>query len=226
MLDEPEVIRQQMHETRSALTEKLETLEQQVVDTVAGAQTAVAETVENVKDAVQETVDVVKGSVQEGVESVRRAFDLPHQMQEYPWLFVGGSVALGYLCGSLCTGTSSRRGDYFKQAFVSPHGGANGNNGAAEYSPQSFKEEARPRSEKPGWFGSLAKNFSAEIDKVKSLAIGVGVGLVRDMIAQAAPDQMRPRVSEIMNDLTTRLGGETIRGPILSPTSADAYGPR
>jgi len=213
MLDEPEVIRQQMHETRSALTEKLETLEHHVVDTVAEAQSAVVETVENVKEAVQETVDVVKGSVQEGVESVRKAFDLPHQVSEYPWLFVGGSVALGFLCGRMM-----HREDHYRPGFASSDGRQT--NGASGYTPRGFVAETnRPRTPEHNWLSSLAESFSGEIDKVKSLAIGMGIGAVRDMITQAVPDQLRPRLTEIMNDITAKMGGETIREPILSPAN-------
>lgn len=232
MPDEPEVIRQQMHETRSALTEKLETLEQTVVGTVADAQNAVQETVENVKDAVQETVAVVKDSVQEGVQSVRRAFDLQHQMNEYPWLFVGGSVALGYLCGRAIQPALHGRqhwDDRPRQNFGSPHGWqpALETNGHAE--PSSLRREetaSAPREE--SWLTSLQKSFASEIDKVKALAIGVGVGMVRDMLSQAAPENLRPQVGEIMNNLTTKLGGETIREPILehltgTPSTQERY---
>src|SRR5262245_24400559 len=99
MPDEPEMIRQQMEETRSALTEKLETLEHQVIGTVAEANTAVADTVDNVKEAVQDTVEVVKETVQETVESVKQTLDISVQMDRHPWLFLGASVAAGYVAG-------------------------------------------------------------------------------------------------------------------------------
>src|SRR5262245_52369843 len=67
MDNESEVIRQQMEQTRSALTAKVELLEHQVVETVHGATAAVSETVGNVKDVVQETVQTVKDSVHETV---------------------------------------------------------------------------------------------------------------------------------------------------------------
>ena len=51
MEDAPEVIRQQMEDTRASLSEKLESLEQQVVGTVHDARDAVADTVQSVKDA-------------------------------------------------------------------------------------------------------------------------------------------------------------------------------
>jgi len=225
MPDEPEIIRQQMHETRSALTEKLETLEQQVVGTVAEAQCAVQETVENVKEAVQETVETVKGTVQEGVQSVRRAFDLPHQMNEYPWLFFGGSVALGFLCGRamLPAPHNRRQDDYFRHGFMPPQStwqSGRETNGHTESSAFARREEQpAPQEKQHSWFDSLAKSFSSEIDKVKGLAIGVGVGMVRDMLTQAAPENLRHQVGEIMNNLTAKLGGETIREPILDTLS-------
>src|SRR5262249_44007838 len=106
--DDPEVIHQQMAETRAALTEKLETLENQVVETVQGATSVVADTVDSVKDVVQTTVETVKGSVetvkesvQQTVENVKQTLDVNRQVQEHPWLMFGGSVAVGFLAGYL-----------------------------------------------------------------------------------------------------------------------------
>jgi len=98
-----------MEETRASLADKLETLEQHVVETVTGTTAAVSETVENVKDAVHETVTSVKETVQDSVASVRNAFDISRQMNEHPWLLLSGSVALGYAVGRLLEdeGTSS-----------------------------------------------------------------------------------------------------------------------
>ena len=213
MSDEIEVIRQQMQETRSALAEKVETLEQQVVETVAGANTAVTETVENVKDAVQETV-----------ESVREALDLSRQMDRHPWLFMGGSMALGYLSGWLVqrAARAAERAAYSSPAHVSLGLSTNGQRDDAARERVQPPAAEPPRQEEPGWLSMLGKEFSTEIDKVKSLAIGVGVGLVRDMLAQSAPEPIRPRLSEVMDNLTVKLGGETIRGPLLTPSKEGA----
>jgi len=62
---ESDVIRHQMEQTRSALTDKLEVLEHQVTETVTGA----AETVEKVRHTVQDTVT----EAAETVERVRSA---------------------------------------------------------------------------------------------------------------------------------------------------------
>src|SRR5262245_40678802 len=51
MENEPELIRDQMQETRTAMTEKLDTLQQKVSDTVESITTPVTETVQTVKEA-------------------------------------------------------------------------------------------------------------------------------------------------------------------------------
>ncbi len=93
MSDTPEVIRQQMEETKSHLSEKLVSLETQVSETVQSTGTAVNATVE----AVQETVETVTGAVQDAVQSVSNAFDLRRQIERHPLLVLGGATVLGYL---------------------------------------------------------------------------------------------------------------------------------
>jgi len=213
--EEPEVIRQQMEETRTALTEKLETLEQQMVQTVQGATAAVAETVENVKDAVQETVETVKDGVQQTVSTVKDTFDLPLQVQRHPWGMVLGAVAAGYLTGWLLEGRASRRGprprtrpadypDASPLATTSNGGIRTGRRG----------DEASEAQE-PGWFSQLSETFGTELSKLKGLAVGTAVGVLRDAIAQAAPEQMKDDLANAFNRITTKLGGEPIQGPIL-----------
>jgi ElaB/YqjD/DUF883 family membrane-anchored ribosome-binding protein len=104
MDDSPEVIRQQMEETKIQLTEKLETLEHQVAETVQSTSSAVTSTV----GAVQETVETVTGAVQEAVQTVEHAFDLRRQFDEHPWWVLGGAFAVGCLAEQLLGGPSSK----------------------------------------------------------------------------------------------------------------------
>jgi len=97
MAEQPEIIKQQMEETREALSEKIGALEDHVLNTVQGTTQAVSATVEKVADAVQSTVSSVKEEVGKSVESVKRTFDLRRQMDEHPWAMLAGSVALGYV---------------------------------------------------------------------------------------------------------------------------------
>ena len=112
MDDQPEVIRQQMAETRSSLTNKIERLEQAVTDRVDTTTAAMTDTVESVKDAVKDTVDTVSGTVHDTVDSVRGAmndtvecvrntFDVPHYFRDYPWAAFGASVAAGFTGGTM-----------------------------------------------------------------------------------------------------------------------------
>jgi ElaB/YqjD/DUF883 family membrane-anchored ribosome-binding protein len=223
--DEKVLIEQQMQETRHALAEKLETLENQVIGTVAEANSAVVETVDSVKEAVHETVETVKGSVQDTVDSVRDALNVSRQMDRHPWLFLGGAAALGYLGGCLmhraearARTTTERRG--VGQAFADtgatmrPPGG----NGVGDYRLHERVEESpapapRPRPEEDsGWLGSLTREFASEIGQLKGLAIGVGLGLVRDMIVQSSPPPLAPKLGELIDRVTAKLGGERIQG--------------
>jgi len=205
-VNDPEVIRQQMEQTRTALTEKLETLENQVVETVQETTSAVSETVESVKEAVQETVCTVKESVSDAVDTVKHTFDLPLQVERHPWVMFGGSVAVGYLAGTLLPSMGPRRIDW--DAMSQPP------------EPQGFRpveEPARPngRSSQPSWLGSVTQTFGGEIDKLKGLAIGTLLGVARDFLVQSVPEHLGDQVKELMDNFTTKLGGERIEGPIL-----------
>ena len=214
MPDEPQVIRQQMEQTRASLAEKLETLEQHVVQTVTGTTAAVSETVENVKEAVQETVDAVKGSVQDSVAAVKDTvqdsvasilarFDPSRHMHRHPWLFVTGAVVTGYCAGRMLengSGTCSVRSARSYQPAAAPR-----------YTETAAAETPQQRS---GWLDMLTSQFSGEINRAKALAVGFAVGLARDLVAQRAPENLRERVAEIADSITSKLGGEVIEGPI------------
>jgi len=216
------VIRQQMEETRAGLAAKLETLEQHVVDTVTGTTAAVSETVDNVKEAVHETVETVKGSVQSGVESVKNAFDLSAQVDRHPWLFMAGSVALGFW-GGLITQQPQRRSrtsgrsaaDIYspRSSMASQPASALGENLAGDGARQPFAGTSATERH-PGLLGSLASEFSGEINKLKSIAVGTGFGLVRDVLSQSLPESLKERVAEIVDNVTKKVGGEVVEGPI------------
>jgi ElaB/YqjD/DUF883 family membrane-anchored ribosome-binding protein len=85
-MENEDVIRRRMEQTRESLNEKLETLENKVTSSVA---------------AVTDTVASVKEKVHEGVESVKDAMDVPAHVERHPWLMLGGSVLCGYVLGDL-----------------------------------------------------------------------------------------------------------------------------
>jgi ElaB/YqjD/DUF883 family membrane-anchored ribosome-binding protein len=216
MDDEPEVTRAQMDETRASLSEKLETLEHQVIDSVQDTSNAVQETVANVKDAVHDTVAGVKDM-----------FDLHLQVQRHPWLIVGGSIALGYLGGYLLLRRRGADRPYVNesQQSASPDGhrtARQNHNGVGK--EHRFVEEAsetRPKGKvvaqgpsEPGRPSGVGSRFGPEISKLEGLVIGTVLSAVRDMITQSVPDQMKAEVGSVMDSFTAKLGGEPVQGPV------------
>jgi ElaB/YqjD/DUF883 family membrane-anchored ribosome-binding protein len=225
MADEPEVIKHQIDETASSLKEKVELLEEQVLGTVKGTTEAVTDTVENVKETVAETIETVKETVQETVQTVKRTFDLRYQTQQHPWLMMGGSVVAGFTAGKLLgrwTGyeAEATNGRYHAASASAPVSG-----GYPE-TPSSYmrapSQEAAPGSQ-PGIFSKLTNMLGPEIAKVKQTAIGTIFGLLRDMAKQHLPATLASKVDEVMDSVTTKLGGEPIAGPVSESSAGDRH---
>ena len=56
-------------------------------------------TVDSVKETVQGTVDSVKETMSDTVEGVKQTFDLHRQVDQHPYLMVGGAVVVGFVAG-------------------------------------------------------------------------------------------------------------------------------
>jgi ElaB/YqjD/DUF883 family membrane-anchored ribosome-binding protein len=236
MVDETEVIREQMEATRSDLSDKLEQLENQVVNTVQEATSTVADAVQGAKDVVETVKDTVEGAVEsvqgtvenvtgavggamEGVrdtfawtaDCIRQTFDLPKQVDRHPWLMMGGAAAAGFAAGKLL--------DRAPQA-------ARALGRAAQAGGRVAESAASAAS---GLWTTLENSFGAEIHKVKELALGALLGAVRDVVAQAAPSSMSNPIGDIIDSFTSKLGGKPVEGPVLGPRPAQeetSDGPR
>jgi ElaB/YqjD/DUF883 family membrane-anchored ribosome-binding protein len=212
MDENPEVIRQQMDDTRASLSEKLEALEDKVMDTVQGATTAVAATVDTVKETVQETVSTVKETVQDTVQTVRDTFDLPLQVRRHPWPMVGASVALGYGLGALLPRLEGAR----QSRRVEPPAPA-----AANYVPPRHEATAASANHRPTFLSKVSEAFASQIDKVQGLAVSALLGATRDALAQSLSGELGERVRTVLDDITTKLGGEPFQEPILPKQEAN-----
>jgi len=222
--EDPEVIRRQMEQTRSSLAEKLEELEQKVTGTVEEATSAVSDTVQEAKEAVSETIDTVKETVESTVDSVRETLDLSCQVQRHPWAMVGGSVALGFL-GGLLLGPAHARRQAAADFLAGPEPEAEPVRAASHgWSPPRPEPETdhEPAREERGWLDWLQSTFGSEINKLKGMAIGTLAGVVRDMVAEAVPENLKPMLTDVINNVTTKLGGETIKGRVLPEAQAHA----
>lgn len=199
---EPEQIRQQIDETRSAITEKLEALEEQVVDTVQNVKDTVQETIETTRESVQETVSTIKDTVQETVTTVKETFDVRLQVQRHPWPMLGGALTAGILTGALLGETRHRR--------TMPMDRLHSDGSPMTRSPEREESRDAPPPRRPG----LMDRFHDEIAEVKGLALGMLFGLVRDVIQENLP-QVAEQVGEVMDRLTTKVGGAPVKGPVL-----------
>jgi ElaB/YqjD/DUF883 family membrane-anchored ribosome-binding protein len=213
---EAEVIKSQMEETRSSLAEKLETLEQQVVGTVQQTTAAVSntvdavkESVESVKDAVEDTVAKAKDSVHETVESIQESLNLPHQVQRHPWGMFTGSVALGVLTGYLLP-TEFRRSQGYRAAS-----GNGFRPRESDLHAEFVREPSAAEPSGPSMLHQVGDALGGELTKLKGLAIGTALGLVRDLLVDHLPETMRPDLTNMVNEVTEKLGGKVLPSPVL-----------
>jgi len=206
---ETEVIKHQMLETRTALTEKLEALEDRVASTVKETTDAVSETVEAVKDAVESTVDTVRGTVTDTVdsvkESVKETFDLNHHFQTHPWMMLGGATLVGYLGGCLL---DNSRGA--SRASSNGWSRLEGHGGRPEERPRPEPQHSEPAKSGPSLWDKAVEALGPAISKLEGLAIGAATGVVGKMLLEAAPDALRGDLEGVINEITTALGGKPI----------------
>jgi len=185
MDEEPEVIRQQMEQTRSSLTDKIEQLEQTVGENVQSTTAAVASTMDSVKDVVQTTAETMKGTVRETVDSVKETFDIRRYFAQYPWAAFGASVGVG-MAGNVLFGghsaASSRIGELHSrgQASSPPPAG---------YS--RFDNEGSPKRTVAGLTNGVANKFSGELQKLQGVAVGAALSLLRDWIGRSLCGRQR-----------------------------------
>jgi ElaB/YqjD/DUF883 family membrane-anchored ribosome-binding protein len=85
-----EDLKTQMAKTRSKLADKLEILEEKLIEPAA---TAVSETATTVKEAVGNTAE----AVQTTMRSVAETFDLATHVRKHPWPMMGAGFATGIL---------------------------------------------------------------------------------------------------------------------------------
>jgi hypothetical protein len=58
--------------------------------------------------------------------------------------------------------------------------------------------------------------FAEELGRLKALAIGALMAVTRDLARRVLPESISAKVAHELERLTTRLGAEPIRGPVLS----------
>jgi len=194
MENDTEVIRQQMADTREALTEKVEAVEELVASAVKETAQAVTRTVETVTNTVENTVH----SVTDSVQSVKEALNVSACVEKYPWSSMAGSVALGYTLGCLLTPPKDQQ-----TTSASTWGVA---------APAAAAPPASTGGTAPSSAGSfLPASWLSLIDKVKGLAVGAAAGMLGEMVLNAVPENLKTEVSKLVDEATQTLGGTVVR---------------
>jgi ElaB/YqjD/DUF883 family membrane-anchored ribosome-binding protein len=103
MNDSPETIRRKIQETKSDLYSNLESLQQQISETVLSASGAINSTV----DSVKETVTAVTQGAQDTVQACQNVFDVPRHINRHPWLFFSGAIGIGFFTVRLLSKSKS-----------------------------------------------------------------------------------------------------------------------
>jgi len=201
MENETEVIKHQMEETRTALTEKLEAVEELVASTVKETTQAVSDTVETVTGTVENTVNTVAESVENVTESVKSAFDFSGYVDEHPWLVLGGGLAVGYLLGSLLP---SQMPSFKAPASRTP------STTTPSYSQGASSYTSIQEASTGGGVSSFLEGLHPLVDKLKGLALGTAASVVGEMVVKNLPDNLKSEVTKLIDDTTQRLGGTVL----------------
>jgi len=214
------------------MTEKLELLEERVRETLEETKSAVENIVENVKDTVGETVEAVKdtvdgakltvedivenvkGTMDDTVTTVKHAFDVSYQVNQHPWLMVGGAVLLGSFLGSLSQRRSRSNGYAYDEGAdpyaVALAGGPRAYDNLHEESFTKTPERpaSAPTSRQSQWWSGLGQ-FQEEFDTIKSAIIGTIMGTLREMVRQNMPT-VAPTLEKAITSASHKLGAEPV----------------
>jgi len=188
---ELEVIHHEMEEKRASLAEKLDTLENHVLGTVQEATAVVSHTVEDVKSVVDTVTENVKETVESVADTVKHTFDMREHVRHHPWGMFCGAVAVGFVGGRLLAPAQSE---------------------AAESAQAVAPPAPVPPAPRPAAAGSEEpqSGMTELLQRVKGLALGALMKVVRDMLSESLPETMKADVMTVVDDFTTKLGGKPV----------------
>jgi ElaB/YqjD/DUF883 family membrane-anchored ribosome-binding protein len=176
-------------QTRIAIAEKLGAIEQHVGSTMQHARTMMTQ-----------VADKTTSSVHETLKATKQAFDPRIHITRHPWVFVGGTLVLGYAVGTLY-----RRGwridgvvPYYprgaKGAAVMPTSGSPSSerqeSGVYPFHPPREADNASKehgQADRPTLWAELERVLQDELGVVRSGFVRFGRGLLHEMLRQAVP---------------------------------------
>jgi len=216
--ESPELIEQQMQQTRASLTEKVSALENQVLGTIQNATQAVNTTVESMRAAVHDVSATVKDTVSESVHTVRdqvkSTLDVTRHTRENPWAMVGGAAAVGFVAGYILF---APRGQHSRAANRAIGGSFDGLSAAASHPPVPQPEPAPPR--RPGWMDELLDRVGQEAKRLGEMALATATASLRETVQQQVPKLIEEGIPKLIGSNHRRPHPE----PAAEPEVAGAY---
>jgi hypothetical protein len=154
-------------QTREAMAHKLDLLERRVQDTVQAAKSTVSDVVEK----VQETTEHVRDKAEDFVENTKLALNPTYQVQERPWVLLGGAILLGYALGRLESGRLTALASEGLRSLKSER---------ASYGQPA----AASRSQHKIWNG-MVEQLQSQLEPVKGAVIEAGRSFLHDVVTKA-----------------------------------------
>lgn len=188
MENEPEVIRQEMEDKRTELTEKLETLEERVMKTAS----AISETVKNVEEGVEGTAESIKDAFQNVKDTVKESLNFSAHVERHPLGMVGGAIGVGFLTGFLLPGGRRRNRGWGGRSRETPF---------ARYAASTTAPE--PPAQTSGLMSALQHGWS----RLKDTALGYLFEVVGNTVEQAVPSNLGPQLRSIVDEISTHMRG-------------------
>ena len=181
-------------DTRVAIAEKLELLEQRIKDTAEGATMKFSRMLDETTQSVNQMVDKTKA-----------ALDPIHKVDEYPWLMLGGALCVGYAIGLLESRTRSQRSGVYPYYPSGAHASrvmpevarqegtaADQADGVYDYYPTGPRsQKSQETDHRTTVWDSMSREFSQEAEQAKTVLLQVGRSLMLELARKMMPEIAR-----------------------------------
>jgi len=167
-------------------------------------------TVEEATSAVRETVTNVKETMQEGVESVKEAVDVPAHVEKRPWLMFGGAMLGGFLLMTALTRDRIAAAVPRRMAVPTPPPTPKRHTPGNGHHKTQTAPAAAPQESIADKASSLLSAFEPEVNRLKSLALGMALGTVRELLTKDAPPHLADQLRGVIDQMTRKFGGEPV----------------
>jgi len=154
--------------------------------------------------------------VADSVESVKEALDVSGYIDRYPWVAMGGSVALGYAIGCLLTPRNGHSSSSGWSGSSGSYGTTSQQTAASlgatpQQSASAFSDTSMPSAGSSSGGSFLPQSWMPMLDKLKGLAIGTASGVLGEMVLNLAPASLKENLAQMIDETTEKLGGTVLR---------------